>query len=372
MFNFSPKVDFTFDPASGEEPLVVDFAPVLEDVAASYLWTFGDGTTSTEHAPSHIYYAAGTFSVELAVEFANGRTTSTTKADCIVVSAGPMFRESDGIYWVDRARGNVLRGTRDGSGTPQTIVDDFSLSIGAISVGITDVYIAASHRVWRAPLDGSTGVRGVASYGTTVADVAVDTTRNEVYWVVVPTELGYWREEAGGIYRADLDGSNVTLYQSYSVGSQRVAWELALDPFAGAVYWFDSIRSYVEPRGGARLLPPVFDFEIHGSPYSGWPVMTVYPISSGTELAASVGLGHAAQYLYWTQDDVGEIMRCKVDGTEVAEILLHLPHPTGIAVDVSKNALYWSDDEGVHRANLDGTNARLLYDVTADTISLGP
>ncbi|MCX6101121.1 MAG: hypothetical protein NTV92_06835, partial [Candidatus Bipolaricaulota bacterium] len=122
----------------------------------------------------------------------------------------------------------------------------------------------------------------------------------------------------------------------------------------------------------ARILPPVFDFEIHGSPSSGWPVMTVYPISSGTELAASVGLAHAAQYLYWTQDDYGEIMRCKVDGTEIAEILLHLPHPTGIAVDVSKNALYWSDDDGVHRANLDGTNPHLLYDVTADTISLGP
>ncbi len=47
-----PRVDFTFAPASGEEPLVVDFAPVLEEAVVSYLWTLGDGSTSAERTPS--------------------------------------------------------------------------------------------------------------------------------------------------------------------------------------------------------------------------------------------------------------------------------------------------------------------------------
>ena len=98
-------MDFTFTPASGEEPLVVDFTPVLEDAPTEYLWTFGDGTTSAESVPSHIYYVAGTYSVTLAVVYADGEPSSATKTDCIVVSEGPMFRESDGLYWLDRGNG---------------------------------------------------------------------------------------------------------------------------------------------------------------------------------------------------------------------------------------------------------------------------
>jgi hypothetical protein len=62
----------------------------------------------------------------------------------------------------------------------------------------------------------------------------------------------------------------------------------------------------------------------------------------------------------------------KIDGSGYWELLSGLPHPKGIAIDASANALFWSDDDGVHRANLDGTNARLLYDMSADVLAVGP
>lgn len=43
-----------------------------------YLWDFGDGTTSTEANPAHVYAAAGVYSVTLTVTDNDGESTSTT------------------------------------------------------------------------------------------------------------------------------------------------------------------------------------------------------------------------------------------------------------------------------------------------------
>ncbi len=53
----------------------------------SWLWNFGDGTTSTEQNPSHTYTSAGTYTVTLTVD--NGTTENTeTKTDYINVTGG--------------------------------------------------------------------------------------------------------------------------------------------------------------------------------------------------------------------------------------------------------------------------------------------
>lgn len=53
----------------------------------SWLWNFGDGTTSTEQNPSHTYTSAGTYTVSLTVN--NGTTQNTeTKTDYINVTGG--------------------------------------------------------------------------------------------------------------------------------------------------------------------------------------------------------------------------------------------------------------------------------------------
>lgn len=60
---------------------VTDSSPVDTAAGFTYSWNFGDGTTSTQVAPSHSYSAAGSYTVSLTVKDKdNGTTTKTTTA----------------------------------------------------------------------------------------------------------------------------------------------------------------------------------------------------------------------------------------------------------------------------------------------------
>ena len=53
----------------------------------SWLWDFGDGTTSTEQNPTHVYGAIGGYTVTLTVENAAGNNT-TSKYGYVLVDVG--------------------------------------------------------------------------------------------------------------------------------------------------------------------------------------------------------------------------------------------------------------------------------------------
>jgi PKD repeat protein len=85
-----PTANFTATPVSGPRPLDVVFTdqstPGSSGIS-SYLWSFGDGTTSTLPSPGHLYAVSGTYTVSLTVTTADG-TNTNTKNDLIVVSSG--------------------------------------------------------------------------------------------------------------------------------------------------------------------------------------------------------------------------------------------------------------------------------------------
>lgn len=62
-----PFADFSARIRYGYAPLTVTFENRTDGDVDSYLWNFGDGTTSTESSPSHTYTDTGTYTVELQV-----------------------------------------------------------------------------------------------------------------------------------------------------------------------------------------------------------------------------------------------------------------------------------------------------------------
>jgi PKD repeat protein len=85
---FDGVVDFTADPTSGKAPLSVRFTPSVGGDARRYVWSFGDGETSTERSPEHTYVDPGTYTVILMVIPRRGEPESAIKIDCITVRSG--------------------------------------------------------------------------------------------------------------------------------------------------------------------------------------------------------------------------------------------------------------------------------------------
>lgn len=82
-----PTVSVSADPTSGVTPLTVQFTSTVQGGVPpySYLWNFGDGSTSTSANPSHTYDAAGTFYPIVKVTDSNG---NSDEADIEIVVTG--------------------------------------------------------------------------------------------------------------------------------------------------------------------------------------------------------------------------------------------------------------------------------------------
>jgi len=74
----APVADFMGTPRTGDGPLTVQFFDQSSNVN-SWLWDFGDGTTSTKQNPSHtyMYQNTGVFTVSLTVQGPSGSDTET-------------------------------------------------------------------------------------------------------------------------------------------------------------------------------------------------------------------------------------------------------------------------------------------------------
>ena len=84
----APVAQFTGSPTSGTSPLTVAFSNTSTGSITGYAWTFGDGGTSTAASPSHIYSAAGTYTVSLTVTGPGGSNT-LTRTNYVTVTAPP-------------------------------------------------------------------------------------------------------------------------------------------------------------------------------------------------------------------------------------------------------------------------------------------
>jgi PKD repeat protein len=63
-----PAASFDAEPTDGAAPLPVQFTDTSVGSPTSWLWDFGDGTTSTDQSPTHTYQEPGTYTVALVAQ----------------------------------------------------------------------------------------------------------------------------------------------------------------------------------------------------------------------------------------------------------------------------------------------------------------
>jgi len=169
-----PNVNFSATPTSGLEPLQVNFTGISTsyDGIISWNWSFGDGETSTEQNPIHVYAADGTYSVSLTVSEADEDSSTETKFSYIIVHdsipvASFTYSPSNPLEG-DQATFNVSGST----GYDQPIYCSWDFGDGAFGEGVSPAHAYAQDGDYLVTLtvtdaDGSTDS---TSLTITVAD----------------------------------------------------------------------------------------------------------------------------------------------------------------------------------------------------------
>lgn len=81
-----PKPIFKAYPTTGTAPLTVRLQNLSNSHGFRFLWTFGDGTSSTERSPLHTFEEEGDYTVQLTMVSHNGASGIVQKPDYITVA----------------------------------------------------------------------------------------------------------------------------------------------------------------------------------------------------------------------------------------------------------------------------------------------
>ncbi len=87
------EAEFSANPLSGQAPLIVNFTDMSSMNPTSWLWDFGDGSTSNEQNPSHTYTADSSYTVSLT---ASDGTETNTKTKESFIQVGTSAIEKNG------------------------------------------------------------------------------------------------------------------------------------------------------------------------------------------------------------------------------------------------------------------------------------
>jgi len=95
LYSTTPVVSFTGSPrVSGAVPLNVQFKDTSTLAPTSWLWDFGDGTTSTEQNPVHTYSDFGSYPVTLTATNAIGSSTELKTGYINIVTPAPISAQN--------------------------------------------------------------------------------------------------------------------------------------------------------------------------------------------------------------------------------------------------------------------------------------
>ena len=84
----APVASFTSDGTTGSLPLTVRFTDTSTNSPTSWAWNFGDGSTSAQQNPMHVYFSGGRLTVTLTATNSGGSQT-VTSTNYIIVTAIP-------------------------------------------------------------------------------------------------------------------------------------------------------------------------------------------------------------------------------------------------------------------------------------------
>lgn len=116
------NTDFTQDITEGEKPLTVEFEDLTTGQPDTWSWDFGDGNTSMEQNPTHVFENSGTFTVRLTAS--NPYSMETKVYDRLIVVKQTTGIENEITEMIEVGAHNTIRFNGDFIGLAKIIKYD--------------------------------------------------------------------------------------------------------------------------------------------------------------------------------------------------------------------------------------------------------
>ncbi|MCY3778511.1 MAG: DUF5050 domain-containing protein [Candidatus Aminicenantes bacterium] len=183
----------------------------------------------------------------------------------------------------------------------------------------------------------------------------------------------YWTGLEKGIHRSSLDGTN---HEQLVKPEWSYPGDIALDVPGDKIYWTDRRVSGIYRSGlngtnveilvGDRWIEsPLGDGRIDlGEEWGLWDPVWLLQYRSWT---TSIDLDITGNKMYWTQVfDAGDylwgiVARANLDGSNYEYLVEGSLVPEGIALDMLRGKMYWTDEGRIFRADLNGKNMEWDY-----------
>lgn len=287
----------------------------------NYTWNFGDGITSTEKDPVHIFKNPGTYKVTLVAS--NSDQLVTTEQNILIKDPNALFVR---LFYIDDAQSGLFE-VNGGSITTQ------GGGIGVEYDPESEVFYYSdidNGAIWKAGINGGDHELIVDGLNNP-QDIALDAANNLL-----------WVAERGTNSVIEVNLSNKTIQVLYSTSNGLGELPVAIDHFEDKLYItcveidFESV--WVGRKDGSEIVN-IIDYSAGGYGYG-------------------LAIDKVNRRIYFDNRDNFEILSANLDGTGITKIADTNGRIFGIVVDNTNQKVYWSDfgDAVIRMANLDGSD----------------
>jgi len=375
-----PVADFSFSPQEGDAPLHVQFIDQSTGgPIASYSWSFGDGSTSTQTNPAHIYTSQGTYFPSLTVVSTNGASSTSTSSSPVTVHNSNNGGGTSGGGGGDWDTENEGDGDYDGGKLGAAIADIHDINGDGIcdfAVGSPGVADVSSGNIYGAVMiyAGGTGtqIREIwgqnvdSGFGSSVAGVgSINASGSKGLLIGAPLD-------ASGVGRAYLYNAETgalvhTLQPNDSTGIETFGASVQVGPDANG-------------DGIADLLVGAPNSDTNGSTDNG--ALFCFDTVTGSEIYQSDGppsgiIAGAGPGLGTTSVTIHD-----VNGDTVDDILVGIPWvdtmtASGVVIDAgiaqvkdgATGVTIWTiKDSNIQPSDFFGMAVRAYHDIDGDMI----
>lgn len=294
--------------------------------AVSYQWSFGDGASSTEISPTHLYKKPGVYKVKLVVVTTGSLEINETENSIVIKdpnATGKSVFFTDGTT-VFTALINDQEPVRTSIGI-STLQDSYGMGIDTVN---DKLYIADfdAGKILVSNLDGSNLKDFRVGIGGADA-VTIDYVNNKIYW-----------DTSDEIRRADLANTDVNQFEIFASGKTNDPEGMSIDAVNQVIYW----NSY---DGG------VWKKKLDGTGET--------EIIPGNKGAGMLVIGDRIYFDEFIANGDVNLKSAKLDGTGITTVASGITRRIfGIAYDPSEDKIYWVDRAVsiIRRANLNGSS----------------